>query len=75
MTTDELFQGILDYHKDLKVEYERFLKFCSRQTGKPCVMPKGKSELKTDLIYYLLRRNVILARATKGAKATKNKKG
>ena len=65
MKAHELYSGILECHSNLLSEYKKFIKFCGEKTGKTIPFPKNPKELKLDLIYFLLRRNIVLARARK----------
>lgn len=68
MKLEELFKGILDCHKGLQSEYRDFLRYCSKATGVECSPPKTREDWRMELVYYVLRRNIVLARATKGQK-------
>lgn len=69
MRLSELFQGILDSHNDLLAEYKRFVRYCAEKTGAKISFPKNKQELTLALVYYILRRNIVLARAKKASLA------
>ena len=68
MKVQELFKGILDCHKSLQSEYRDFLRYCSETTGVECSVPKTREAWRLELVYYVLRRNIVLARAMKNGK-------